>query len=339
MKQRKSRLQNERAAERKPAPSSERLLAQSTQLSALDKEIITHLQNDGRKPFVTIAREMGIPEKTVRSCAHRLITQNAIRIIPLTSPAALGYHSIALVAMMTDPSVALSGIAEELGEIAEVDYVVVTTGRYNIFVEVMTKDNAALCIVVEEKIGRIKGINSVEILPCLSIHYQKARFFPSQGAEDGVGVRERELDQIDRDIVYELSDNARVPLRQVAERLNISETQVRTRIGNMLDAGQLNILAIMNPMNLEGYIIAWVAISANTRASILDLAERLAATSCVSYIAITLGQFDIVAEIVCPSREKFIDLIHGTIRFLPGVERVESFLYLNLIYKNLNPLR
>lgn len=339
MKQRKSRLQNERVAERTQAPSSQRLLAQTTQLGALDKEIISHLQNDGRKPFVTIARELGIPEKTVRSCAHRLITQNAIRIIPLTSPAALGYNSIALVAMTTDPSVPLSGIMEELGENAEVDYVVVTAGRYNIFVEVMARDNAGLYKVIEEKIGRVKGINSIEILPCLSIHYQKAKFFPSHGVEAGAGVRERELDQIDRHIVYELSDNARVPLRRVAERLDISETQVRTRIGNMLDAGQLNILAIINPMNLDGYVIAWVAITAKTGASILDLAERLAATNYVSYIAITLGRFDIVAEIVCPSREKFIDLIHGTIRFLPGVERVESFLYLNLIYKNLNPLR
>jgi hypothetical protein len=48
-------------------------------LTQLDRDIIAHLQEDGRRAIVTIARETGVTEKTVR--AH--VNHRAHWVIPL----------------------------------------------------------------------------------------------------------------------------------------------------------------------------------------------------------------------------------------------------------------
>jgi Lrp/AsnC family transcriptional regulator for asnA, asnC and gidA len=309
-------------------------------LSDVDRRIIAHLQEDGRRPFVSIAKDVGVTEKTVRSRVRQLLNSNIIQIVALTTPSALGYKAGALAALTTDPSVSASKISAALTQIDDVDYVVITTGRYGIFAEIISRNMKTLQETVENQIGKIAGVRSVELFPYFSLFYQQARFFMrGESANGHSGVRDEELDNIDKAIAAELSYDGRVALKVVADKLDISETQVRTRIQNMTAGGTMSILAIVNPMNLQDRSIAWVAIRAKGGESLRSLADRISQISYVSYVVICAGRFDIFAEFVCPSNDDLLDVLDQKVRQIPSVAAVESFFYLDLHYKRLVPVR
>jgi DNA-binding Lrp family transcriptional regulator len=309
-------------------------------LSQTDRSIIAHLQEDGRRPFVTIARDLGISEKTVRNRVQQLLETNVIQIVALTSPEALGYHAGALAGMTLDPAVPASQIAKSLSQLDDVDYVAVTTGRYGLFAEIITRTMASMQQVLEEGIGKIPGIRSVELFPYFSIYYQKAKFFSRDNAtaETG-GVKATELDAVDQRIVAALSPDGRAPLKNIADALEISETQVRMRINNMIASGQLNIMAIITPMNLENHAVAWIGIACRPEASLTELAEQISGLAKVSYIVICGGRYDMFVEVVCANSGDLLKTLDTEIRKLPGIARTEVFRYMDMHYKRLMPAR
>jgi DNA-binding Lrp family transcriptional regulator len=308
-------------------------------LSSTDREIIRHLQEDGRRAFVTIARDLDLAEKTVRTRVHHLLQSAVIQIVALTSPAALGYRSAALVGVSTDPSVPTSQIAMALRDIADLDYVVVTAGRYNLLVEIISHDMAAMQQVVENEIGKIPGIRSIELFPYFSIYYQNASFLWNGSKGFGGAVKEEELEEIDKRIVLELNQDGRAPLKSIADKLGVSEGQVRGRIGNMIEGGKMNIMAIVNPMNFAEHAIAYVAVQVGQGTSLRAFAEQMSKIPQVTYLTICSGRFDVFAEIVCSSNDELLEAIDVGVRRLPGASRVETFVYVDLHYKRLIPVR
>jgi DNA-binding Lrp family transcriptional regulator len=322
-------------------PTTGRNLLRHWPIADVDRQIIAHLQDDGRRSFVTIAHDIGVTEKTVRNRVRQLLASNVIQIVALTNPSALGYHAGALVALTTDPAHPASQIASELTKIDEVDYVVVTTGRYNIFAEVICIDASAMQTCVEQKIGRVAGVRSVEIFPYFSLYYQQARFFvkDEHARSTARAVVDKALDETDKAIAQELSYDGRTALKTVGDKLGISETQVRTRIQSMLASGTMDILAIVNPMNLKNRSIAWVAIRCTNELSPRAIADELAKISYVHYLAICSGRFNMFVEFVCPSNDELFDVLDQKVRPMKGVAYAEAFLYLDLHYKRLTPFR
>ena len=308
-------------------------------LSATDREIIAHLQEDGRRPFVAIARELDISERTVRNRVHQLLEQNVIQIVALTDPASLGYQAGALVGITLDLSSPVSDVAESLIGLADVDYVVTTTGRFSLFVEIICSDMARMQYVLDHEVAVLKGVKGIEVFPYYSVFYQRAQFFGRAPAVQSQGVLSKEMDDVDRKIVHELSFDGRAPLKNIANALDISESQVRGRLNALLESGLLNIMAITSPMNLENRALAWVAVTVRPGVRVKDVADRLRGFEKVSYITICAGRFDLFVEVVCESRIALFDLIDDKLRMVEGIERIESFPYIDLLYKRLGPGR
>jgi len=51
------------------------------ELSDLDKRIIEHLQEDGRRPFTQIAAALGVSEAAVRARTNRLVERGFLQIV------------------------------------------------------------------------------------------------------------------------------------------------------------------------------------------------------------------------------------------------------------------
>lgn len=319
---------------------AEPFLQQAPHVSESDRAIIRLLQEDGRRPYVQIARETGLAEKTVRNRVRNLLDENVIQIAAVTNPQALGYRASALLGITTDPSVPASDIALSLLKIESVDYVVVASGRYGIFAELICRDRDALQAAIENEIGRVPGIAGIESFPYLQIHYQLARFHAAQSkAASEPGVRPRALNNTDRAIIQALSLDGRTPLQTIADDLSISESQVRNRVGDMIDAGVMNVMAIVNPMSVEYGTVAWVAIKVGQGHRISDVASTLADLSRITYVTICAGRFDIFTEVTCTSEEELLTVLDEDIRMIAGVHHAEASIYQHLHYKRLTPIR
>ena len=54
------------------------------EVSDLDKRIIEHLQQDGRRPFTQIAADLGVSEAAVRARTNRLVERGILQVVGVT---------------------------------------------------------------------------------------------------------------------------------------------------------------------------------------------------------------------------------------------------------------
>jgi Lrp/AsnC family transcriptional regulator for asnA, asnC and gidA len=133
----------------------------SDDVSALDKRIIEHLQADGRRPFTQIAAELGVSEAAVRARTNRLVERGVLQVVGVTDPLRLGFQQMAMIGIRCEAE-RLMEVADEIAAFPEVDYVVVTAGRYDLLVETVAEDNEALLRFLAERLRRVGGVRETE---------------------------------------------------------------------------------------------------------------------------------------------------------------------------------
>jgi DNA-binding Lrp family transcriptional regulator len=309
----------------------------SSQLGELEMQLVGLLQADGRISFAEMARQTGATEKTVRRKVARLLDEAFVQVSAVTDPAVLGWSAMALVCLTVDGTVPTAVLADQLAEIPEVDYVTCTTGRFAVQAEVVCADATVLQQVVDEQIRRRPGVRDVELLPYLRLHYQQARFDGVQVQDAPTGVRPHQLDETDRRIVARLAADGRMPFSELSADLDVSETMVRQRFQRLVTTGAVKVMCIANPLRLGFRSVGWIGVRAGAGARAVDIAEALTGLPAVTYVAVTAGRFDVLAEVVCATQEDFLSLVDDSVRAVDGVADVEVWLYLDLRYKPLQP--
>ena len=133
--------------------------APAVKLDPVNRRIIEILQREGRSPFTSIARELGISEAAVRARVQRLTDAGVLDVVAVTNPLKLGFDVMALVGVQANSD--LGHVADVVSEWAETSYVVITSGSYDLLVEVVCEHNRHLLDVVQ-RLREIDGVKSTE---------------------------------------------------------------------------------------------------------------------------------------------------------------------------------
>jgi len=104
-----------------------------------------------------------------------------------------------------------------------------------------------------------------------------------------------QLDKVDQQIVDLLRADGRMPYREIARRLDVSESMVRKRVAKLLDSGWMRVLAISDPLKLGVPIVATTYASVTPRA-LDEVTDALARLEAVRYLAIGVGSHNLVVE-------------------------------------------
>jgi Lrp/AsnC family transcriptional regulator for asnA, asnC and gidA len=145
------------------------------EVTDLDKRIIEHLQEDGRRPFTRIAVELGVSEAAVRARTNRLIARGILQVVGVTDPLKLGFHQMAMIGIRCESS-RLIEVAERLAEMPEVDYVVITAGSYDLLIETVSEDNDALLTFLTDRLRAIDGVRETETFVYLRLIKQTYQY-------------------------------------------------------------------------------------------------------------------------------------------------------------------
>lgn len=134
------------------------------------KAIIAELQQDGRRPYSVIARAVGLSEAAVRARVQRLVESGVVDIVAVTDPLELGFSRQAMVGVRvsTDPE----PVADALSKLAEVSYVVVTAGSFDLLVEVVCRSDDHLLDVVNRQIRTLPDVSGTETFVYLKLAKQ-----------------------------------------------------------------------------------------------------------------------------------------------------------------------
>jgi Lrp/AsnC family transcriptional regulator, regulator for asnA, asnC and gidA len=125
----------------------------------IDRAIIEQLQQDGRMPYTKLSAAVGLSEAAVRQRLQRLVDTGVVQIVAVTDPLSLGMRRMALIGIRCEGDTGVA--AERLGELGEVEYVVITAGSFDILAEVVVTDDDRFLELVN-RIRRIKGVRSTE---------------------------------------------------------------------------------------------------------------------------------------------------------------------------------
>jgi Lrp/AsnC family transcriptional regulator, regulator for asnA, asnC and gidA len=139
-------------------------------LDDVSKAIIAQLQQDGRMPYASIGKAVGLSEAAVRQRVQRLLESGVMQIVAVTNPLQLGFARQALIGIHAEGDI--DPIADTLAEMPEVDYVIVTAGSFDLIAEVVCESDDHLLELLFKRIRAIPAVRSTETFVYLRLHKQ-----------------------------------------------------------------------------------------------------------------------------------------------------------------------
>ena len=139
-------------------------------LDEVSKLIIEQLQRDGRRSYAEIGKVVGLSEAAVRQRVQKLTEQGVLQIVAVTDPLQLGFHRQAMVGIRVegDPR----EVAKKLEAIKAIDYLVLSTGRFDILAEMVARDDEEMTELLYGQIRTIPGVIATETFTYLELRKQ-----------------------------------------------------------------------------------------------------------------------------------------------------------------------
>jgi Lrp/AsnC family transcriptional regulator for asnA, asnC and gidA len=141
-----------------------------TSLDETAKHIIELLQDDGRLSYSAIAKKVGLSEAAVRHRVQKLIESGVMQVVAVTDPMQMGFARQAMIGVKVTGNV--REVAAELAVMDKLDYVVITTGRFDILAEIVAESDDELLEVVSEQISALDRVVTTETFVYLRLEKQ-----------------------------------------------------------------------------------------------------------------------------------------------------------------------
>jgi Lrp/AsnC family transcriptional regulator for asnA, asnC and gidA len=134
------------------------------------------------------------------------------------------------------------------------------------------------------------------------------------------------LDELDRQIIERLAQDARISNRAIARELAVTEGTIRARLKRLFDEKIIRITAVANVDRLTKPLVALLWVDVEQSADIPLVAKALAAQAQISYVATMLGRCDVMAVVLVEDGDQLIEYIDGTVERIAGVQKVRHTL-------------
>lgn len=124
----------------------------------VSRQIVDQLREDGRRPYATIGRAVGLSEAAVRQRVQRLVESGVIAIRAVVEPSHIGITRQATVGVRSTGD---ADVAAALSRVPGVTRVVTTAGSFDHLVDVACEDDAALLDALR-RIRSLRGVVATE---------------------------------------------------------------------------------------------------------------------------------------------------------------------------------
>jgi len=127
-------------------------------LDAIDSKIVAFLKDNGRMPFLQIAKKLGVSESTVRKRVARLQSNRVIMAFTISLEPSLSFQCI--IAIKCEPK-ATKKIVEKVKALRPLSPVYEVTGRFDVFCNIEAPTARELNELID-KIRDVPGVTETE---------------------------------------------------------------------------------------------------------------------------------------------------------------------------------
>jgi Lrp/AsnC family transcriptional regulator, regulator for asnA, asnC and gidA len=138
-------------------------------LDDISKQIVGQLQQDGRRSYAAIGKAIGLSEAAVRQRVQRLLDGGAMQIVAVTDPMTVGFRRQAMIGVRCGGD--LEQVADQLADLDQIDYVVITAGSFDLLIEVVCEDDDQLLEILSQ-VRSIPSVTTTETLVYLKLRKQ-----------------------------------------------------------------------------------------------------------------------------------------------------------------------
>ena len=136
----------------------------------IDHLILQTLQNDGRKSFSDLAKEMGMAVSTISKRYMNLVDCGILAIIGRVEPERIGLNAYASINVQVDTLANVERVAQELIALPEVSFLALRTGDFQLEINVMCRDNSHLMEILRNNMDKINHVRKYEINMYLKVY-------------------------------------------------------------------------------------------------------------------------------------------------------------------------
>lgn len=138
-------------------------------MDAIDRDIISYLQYDGRMPYTHIAEELGITEGSVRRRVKQLAEDGIMQIVAIVEPHHLGYNEAGMIGINVQAHMMIEA-ADAIAQLPEVTYLFQAAGEFDLFAEVFCEDREHFVTFLNSRLHKIPGVERTQSFLILKMH-------------------------------------------------------------------------------------------------------------------------------------------------------------------------
>ena len=147
------------------------------------------------------------------------------------------------------------------------------------------------------------------------------------------------LDKLDKKILSILSQNARIPFKDVAAECNVSRAAIHQRVQHMREDGVITGSGFdVNPKSIGYTTCTYVGITLERGSMYKSVVERLVHISEIVECHFTTGPYTMLVKLFARDNEQLMDLLNNQLQGIPGVVSTETLISLEQSIKREIPI-
>ena len=145
------------------------------------------------------------------------------------------------------------------------------------------------------------------------------------------------IDNLDKKILSILSQNARIPFKDVAAECNVSRAAIHQRVQHLIENGVIMGFDV-NPKSLGYSTCTYVGITLERGSMYKDVVECLRHIPEVVECHFTTGPYTMMVKLFARDNEQLMHLLNGRLQDIPGVVATETLISLEQSIKREIPV-
>lgn len=137
------------------------------------------------------------------------------------------------------------------------------------------------------------------------------------------------LDKLDRRILSIISNNARMPFKDVAEECGVSRAAVHQRVQRMIEMGVITGSGYrINPKSLGFRTCTYVGVRLEKASMYKDVLPHLYNIPEIVEYHYTTGPYSLLIKLFAIDNDHLMDILNSTIQEIPGIVSTETLISL-----------
>ena len=286
-------------------------------LDAVDAVLAGELQRDGRASFQTLADRVGLSRTSVRTRVQHLLDSGIVRVVATVHASVIGTATIGH--LFIDVEGPARHIAHTVAGKPAAWFTALATGPHAVIAEVRVRDDANLTQQAEA-LRSLPGVRGVEVFRATRV-VKDAHSILNE-------LPEICLDEIDWQLLGELTRDGRTPYTRLAKVGGLSHAATRARAVRLMRTGVIHVSAIIDSRTLGSRQLAGVGIRMSS--NVETAAGRIARLHAINHVVTGFGRYDLVCGIDATSRSLLLSTLEA-VRAVPGVRAGESWHHLDIL--------